>query len=37
VFGIDPALTLPDHSGRPRPVHLLEERASIKELLADTS
>lgn len=31
VFGIDPATTLPDHSGRP--IHLLEERESIKELL----
>jgi hypothetical protein len=31
VFGIDPATTLPDHSGRP--VYLLEERESIKELL----
>jgi Protein of unknown function (DUF1501) len=31
VFGIDPATTLPDHSGRP--VYLLDERESIKELL----
>jgi uncharacterized protein (DUF1501 family) len=31
VFGIDPATTLPDHSGRP--VYLLDERASIKELV----
>jgi len=31
VFGIDPATTLPDHSGRP--VFLLDERESIKELL----
>ena len=31
VFGIDPAATLPDHSGRP--IALVEERESIKELL----
>jgi uncharacterized protein (DUF1501 family) len=31
VFGIDPATTLKDHSGRPQ--YLLDERASIKELL----
>jgi uncharacterized protein (DUF1501 family) len=31
VFGIDPATTLPDHGGRP--VFLLDERESIKELL----
>jgi uncharacterized protein (DUF1501 family) len=31
VFGIDPATTLPDHSGRP--VFLLDERELIKELL----
>jgi len=31
VFGIDPALTLPDHNGRP--IVLVEERESIKELL----
>jgi len=31
VFGIDPATTLPDHTGRP--VYLLEERASIRELV----
>jgi len=31
VFGIDPAATLPDHTGRP--IYLLEERESIKELL----
>ena len=31
AFGIDPAITLPDHSGRPIP--LLEESASIKELV----
>ncbi len=31
VFGIDPAATLPDHSGRP--ISLVEERESIKELL----
>ena len=30
VFGIDPATTLPDHSGRP--VYLLDERDTIKEL-----
>ena len=31
VFGIDPAATLPDHSGRP--IALVEERDFIKELL----
>jgi hypothetical protein len=31
VFGIDPATTLSDHSGRP--ISLVEERESIKELL----
>jgi uncharacterized protein (DUF1501 family) len=31
VFGIDPATTLPDHSGRP--VYLLDERAEINELV----
>ena len=31
VFGIDPATTLPDHNGRP--IYLLDERESIKELL----
>jgi hypothetical protein len=31
VFDIDPAATLPDHTGRP--VHLLDEREVIKELL----
>ncbi len=31
VFGIDPAATLPDHSGRP--ISLVEEREPIKELL----
>ena len=31
LFGIDPATTLPDHSGRP--VYLLDERASIRELV----
>jgi uncharacterized protein (DUF1501 family) len=31
MFGIDPATTLPDHSGRP--VFLLDERESITELL----
>jgi hypothetical protein len=31
VFGIDPATTLPDHSGRP--VYLLDEREPIRELL----
>lgn len=31
VFGIDPAATLPDHSGRP--IALVEERESIQELL----
>lgn len=31
VFGIDPATTLPDHSGRP--IALVEEREPIKELL----
>jgi hypothetical protein len=30
VFGIDPGATLPDHSGRP--VYLLDERETIKEL-----
>lgn len=30
LFGIDPATTLPDHSGRP--VFVLDERESIKEL-----
>ena len=30
VFGIDPATTLPDHTGRP--VYLLDERETIKEL-----
>jgi hypothetical protein len=30
VFGIDPAATLPDHTGRP--VYLLDEREMIKEL-----
>jgi uncharacterized protein (DUF1501 family) len=31
LFGINPATTLPDHSGRP--VYLLDERASIRELV----
>lgn len=31
LFGIDPAMTLPDHSGRP--MYLLDERDPIKELL----
>ena len=30
-LGIDPVLTLPDHTGRPR--YLLEERGLIKELI----
>jgi uncharacterized protein (DUF1501 family) len=30
VFGIDPSTTLPDHTGRP--VYLLDERETIKEL-----
>jgi hypothetical protein len=31
VLGIDPATTLPDHNGRP--VHLLDEREPIVELI----
>ncbi len=31
VLGIDPAMTLPDHDGRPVP--LLDDREKIKELL----
>src|SRR4029077_15139228 len=31
VFDLDPAATLPDHSGRP--VYLLDERETIKELI----
>lgn len=31
LFGIDPSATLPDHTGRP--VYLLDERETIKELL----
>jgi len=31
ALGIDPATTLPDHTGRPR--HLLDDGESIKELL----
>ena len=31
VLGIDPATTLPDYQGRP--VHLLDERAPIRELV----
>ena len=31
LLGIDPALTLPDHSGRP--IYLLDDREKIEELL----
>jgi hypothetical protein len=31
VLGIDPATTLPDHTGRP--IHLLDERDPIGELI----
>jgi hypothetical protein len=31
VFGIDPATSLPDHTGHPD--YLLDERETIKELL----
>jgi hypothetical protein len=31
VLGIDPATTLPDHSGRP--IYLLDDRRTIEELV----
>jgi hypothetical protein len=31
ALGVDPALTFPDHSGRP--MYLLDDRAVIKEVL----
>jgi hypothetical protein len=31
VLGIDPELTIPDHSGRP--VYLLDDREPIRELV----
>jgi hypothetical protein len=31
VLGIDPAATLPDHSGRPQ--YLLDDRDPVKELI----